>query len=82
MILDDLKRFLTSGHVLHMEREIEYLRGVNSRLELELREALRPTPAPAVKRELPKFVPMKTNWEKYVEEQMTAQEKEENGTQS
>ena len=83
--LETLKRFFTSPHVLHMERECEYLRGQNAMLLLELKEALRPRPAPAVMRERPKFVPpVKTSWESYLAEQIAAQEKEEvtDGTHS
>jgi hypothetical protein len=82
MTLEAIKRFLTSAHVLHLERECEYLRGQNAMLHVQLMEALKPTPAPQVKREFPKFVAPKTSWESYLAEQIALQEKEEDGTHS
>lgn len=80
MTLETLRRFFTSGHVLHMEREIDYLRGQNAQLSAQLREALKPTaaaPRPArTLADLPKVKsgPLKTAWDVYVEEQMALQE--------
>lgn len=74
--LDSLRRALTSAHVLHMEAEIAQLRGQVSMLHLQLIEALKPTPAPAVKREFPKFKPAQTSWEAYLAEQIALQDKE------
>lgn len=81
--LDAIKRFLTSAHVLHMETEIAQLRGQVAMLHLQLMEALRPTPAPAVKREFPKFTPAQTSWEAYLAAEIAKQEVEEvDGTHS
>jgi hypothetical protein len=76
--LDAIRRFLTSAHVLHMEAEIAQLRGQLAMLHLQLIEALKPAaPAPAVKREFPKFQPQQTSWEAYLAEQIRLQEEEE-----
>jgi len=83
MTLDDLRKFFTPREVLQLQREVEYLRGHNNMLLLELREARSPKAAPAVKREFPKFTPVKTSWEKYLEEQIALQEVEDvDGTHS
>lgn len=81
MTLEDIKRFLTSPHVLHMEKEIDYLRGQNAKLQLELKEALTPRqPSVAPPRQFPTFVqPQKTSWEQYRDDEIARQEKEENG---
>ena len=77
--LENIRRFFTSRTILNLEREVEYLRGHNNQLLLELREVRSPKPA----REFPKFTPVKTSWEKYLEEQIALQEKEEiDGTHS
>jgi hypothetical protein len=76
--LETIKRFFTSAHILHMEAEIAQLRGHVAMLHLQLLEALKPAaPAPAVKREFPKFTPTRTSWESYLAEQMALQEIEE-----
>ena len=70
-----------SAYVEHLETEIMTLRGHNNMLLLQLST---PKVAPAVKREFPKFTPVKTSWEKHVEEEMRKQELEEtpDGTHS
>ena len=83
MTLDDIRRFFTSRTILNLEREVEYLRGHNNQLLMELREVRSPKPAMQVHREFPKFTPVKTSWEKYLEEEIKRQElEEENGTHS
>ena len=79
-VIDALRRLLTSAYVLHMEREIEHLRGQVSMLQLQLLDAVKPKPAPVVARSFPKFVPVKTSWDKYLEEEMKRQEAEETAT--
>lgn len=84
--LDAIRKFFTSAHVLHMEAEIAQLRGQVAMLHLQLMESLKPAvPAPAVKREFPKFTPVQTSWEAYLAEQIRLQEVEEepaDGTRS
>ena len=80
-VLTEIRRFFTSGHVLHMEAEIAQLRGQVAMLHLQLMEALKPTPAaPVAPRQFPKFAPpVKTSWESYLAEQIALQEKEDDG---
>lgn len=82
--LDAIKRFFTSAHILHLERECEYLRGQNNMLLLQLTEALRPKQTPvASPREFPKFTPVMTSWEQYRAAEIARQEaEEEDGTHS
>lgn len=78
------KDFFTPRYVLHLEREVEHLRGSNAMLLLELKNALVP-PIPVLSRRLPpKFVPPVTKWEAYLAEQIALQEKEDtaDGTHS
>jgi hypothetical protein len=76
--LDDLKRFFTPRAILNLEREVEYLRGHNNMLLLQLREMSAPKiTAPAVKREFPKFTPTKTSWEAFRDAEIAKQETEE-----
>lgn len=80
--LDAIRKLFTSPYVLHMEREIEYLRGHNAQLLLELKTALIPPAPVSVKRELPKYIPpVKTSWEAYLAEEIRKQEAED-GTHS
>lgn len=81
MTLDNIKKFFTSAHVLHMEAEIAHLRGQNAMLLLELKNALAPQPTPHVKREFPKITPAKTSWETYLAAEIAKQEVED-GTHS
>ena len=78
-MLTDIKRFFTSGHVLHMEAEIAQLRGQVAMLHLQLIEALKPPVLPAVhiKREFPKFIPQQTSWEAYLAAEIAKQDAED-----
>jgi hypothetical protein len=76
--LDDLKRLFTPRAILNLEREVEYLRGHNNMLLLQLREMSAPKlTAPTVKREFPKFTPARTSWESYLAEEIAKQERED-----
>lgn len=69
-----VRRFFTSRYVLHLENEVEHLRGQIDRLTMQLEMASKP---PARKVEFPKFTPTRTSWESYLAEQIALQDKEE-----
>lgn len=82
MTLDDIRKFFTPRYVLHLEREIELWRGQNMSLVLQLQEALKPAPVAHIKREFPKIPPRQTSWEAYLADEISKQDKEDDGTHS
>ncbi len=83
MTLSDLKTFLTPRYVLHLEQEVEYLRGQVSRLTIVAE--MNSKPAPHIMRTPPvPPKPARTSWEVYRDEQIALQEKEDlvDGTHS
>ena len=68
-----------SRFVLHLEAEVERLRGENARLQIRLEQALTPAPVvvpQVVKRDFSDYKPIKTSWEQYVEQEVSRQELE------
>lgn len=76
--MEVIRSFFTSRYVLHLENEVEHLRGQIGRLTMQLEMVSRPpAPQPIRKVEFPKFTPTRTSWEAYRDEQIALQDKEE-----
>lgn len=80
-----LRDFFTPRYVIHLESELARAQGENTRLQIKLEQALKPTPAVVIPRTFPVVQPqqLKTSWEKFRDAEIARQEAEElNGTSS